>query len=308
MIVYLIVAGFVLSLGIAAGGILLSNHLRNIYREEFFATLVFFQVFWFTFGFYVLWGQVAIVTLLKSLVEAIHLEKITNITVLMGLPFIIFAWLTLLRFAREISGRKTSGTFIAVYLTLNMILIPGTGYLISLLPGAKALTIVKYSFVVLSFTYTAFASFYLLSGKKKSSLLNRADSRKLSFGLFIVLLMQNGVLLIWENNMYLFLVFTIVLFIFGGFIPFYLRYNADLSKLLFSGENELSFDRFCEYHEITRREKEIIHEICSGLSNQQIADRLFISLQTVKDHTHRIYDKTGCSSRVQLIRMVNDTA
>jgi DNA-binding CsgD family transcriptional regulator len=48
-----------------------------------------------------------------------------------------------------------------------------------------------------------------------------------------------------------------------------------------------------------------MQEICAGLSNQQIADKLFISLQTVKDHTSRIYYKTNCSGRAQLIAMVN---
>jgi DNA-binding NarL/FixJ family response regulator len=71
-------------------------------------------------------------------------------------------------------------------------------------------------------------------------------------------------------------------------------------------DGNLTFDRFCSTFEISKREKEVIHEICKGLSNQQIADKLFISLQTVKDHTHRIYGKTFCTSRAQLIRMVNE--
>jgi ATP/maltotriose-dependent transcriptional regulator MalT len=32
---------------------------------------------------------------------------------------------------------------------------------------------------------------------------------------------------------------------------------------------------------------------------------LFISLQTVKDHTHRIYSKIGIRSRMQLVQLVN---
>ncbi|MBW6501428.1 MAG: LuxR C-terminal-related transcriptional regulator [Bacteroidales bacterium] len=54
------------------------------------------------------------------------------------------------------------------------------------------------------------------------------------------------------------------------------------------------------------RETDIIREICNGLSNKEIADKLFISLQTVKDHTHRIYIKTNVKSRVQLINLVQD--
>ena len=46
-------------------------------------------------------------------------------------------------------------------------------------------------------------------------------------------------------------------------------------------------------------------KICLGKTNKQIADELFISLQTVKDHTHRIYSKIGINSRMQLVQMMN---
>ena len=39
------------------------------------------------------------------------------------------------------------------------------------------------------------------------------------------------------------------------------------------------------------------------LPNQQIADKLFISLQTVKDHNHHIFRKTGVRNRMQLARI-----
>ena len=58
-------------------------------------------------------------------------------------------------------------------------------------------------------------------------------------------------------------------------------------------------------YRITKREKEIVEQICQGKTNQQIADELFISLQTVKDHTHRIYRKIGINSRMNLVQMVN---
>jgi DNA-binding CsgD family transcriptional regulator len=57
---------------------------------------------------------------------------------------------------------------------------------------------------------------------------------------------------------------------------------------------------------ITRREKEIIELICTGKTNQEIADLLFISLQTVKDHTHRIYLKLEIKNRAQLIHLLRN--
>ncbi|MCK4679003.1 MAG: LuxR family transcriptional regulator, partial [Bacteroidales bacterium] len=37
----------------------------------------------------------------------------------------------------------------------------------------------------------------------------------------------------------------------------------------------------------------------------EIADALFISLQTVKDHNYNIYLKTGVRNRVELVNMIN---
>jgi DNA-binding CsgD family transcriptional regulator len=66
-----------------------------------------------------------------------------------------------------------------------------------------------------------------------------------------------------------------------------------------------SLNRYFVSFGLTRREQEIVVLISKGKSNQEIADSLFISLQTVKDHNHRIYSKLGLKNRVQLINMVN---
>lgn len=56
---------------------------------------------------------------------------------------------------------------------------------------------------------------------------------------------------------------------------------------------------------VTRRERQIVEKICLGKTNKQIAEELFISVQTVKDHTHRIYGKIGVGSRMQLVQLLN---
>jgi len=57
---------------------------------------------------------------------------------------------------------------------------------------------------------------------------------------------------------------------------------------------------------ISAREKEVLGLICEGRTNKEIADILYISLQTVKDHTSRIYKKTGVKNRVQLVAFLKD--
>jgi LuxR family maltose regulon positive regulatory protein len=52
---------------------------------------------------------------------------------------------------------------------------------------------------------------------------------------------------------------------------------------------------------LTPRERDVLHLINQGLSNQQIADELVIALNTVKRHTSSIYGKLGVKSRTQAI-------
>lgn len=53
--------------------------------------------------------------------------------------------------------------------------------------------------------------------------------------------------------------------------------------------------------QMTDREKEICSLMAEGLTNRQIADRLYISEGTVKNYISNIYDKTGIHDRVKLI-------
>jgi len=54
---------------------------------------------------------------------------------------------------------------------------------------------------------------------------------------------------------------------------------------------------------ITVRELEILGLIASGLSNREIADRLFVSENTVKTHSSRLFDKLGAKRRTQAVQI-----
>lgn len=53
---------------------------------------------------------------------------------------------------------------------------------------------------------------------------------------------------------------------------------------------------------LTRREKSIISLVANGLSSQQIADKLFISIHTVNTHRKNIILKTDCRSFAKLLK------
>jgi len=54
---------------------------------------------------------------------------------------------------------------------------------------------------------------------------------------------------------------------------------------------------------ITPRELEILELIAQGLSNREIAARVFVSENTVKTHSSRVFDKLGARRRTQAVQL-----
>ena len=52
------------------------------------------------------------------------------------------------------------------------------------------------------------------------------------------------------------------------------------------------------FQELTPREEEVLAVIAEGRSNEEIAERLFLAVATVKTHVHRILTKTGTGGRL----------
>jgi LuxR family maltose regulon positive regulatory protein len=52
---------------------------------------------------------------------------------------------------------------------------------------------------------------------------------------------------------------------------------------------------------LSERELEVLQLIAAGLSNDEIANRLFVGVSTIKKHINHIYGKIGVTSRAQAI-------
>jgi DNA-binding CsgD family transcriptional regulator len=57
---------------------------------------------------------------------------------------------------------------------------------------------------------------------------------------------------------------------------------------------------------ITPRELEILQLIAQGLSNREIAGRLFVSENTVKTHSSRLFDKLNARRRTQAVQLAKE--
>jgi len=60
--------------------------------------------------------------------------------------------------------------------------------------------------------------------------------------------------------------------------------------------------QFTEEYKLTEREYDILKLICEGLSNEEIAKKLFISKNTVKTHIRNIYDKLNVKNRREIFK------
>jgi len=59
-------------------------------------------------------------------------------------------------------------------------------------------------------------------------------------------------------------------------------------------------------HGVSDRELEVLQLMAQGLSNQEIANKLFVSLHTVKTHTSNLYSKLNVKRRTQAIQKARE--
>lgn len=97
----------------------------------------------------------------------------------------------------------------------------------------------------------------------------------------------------------------------------YLLKNASREEILeaieevMAGNKYLSLETVQLLHEtekgdgmlLTRREKEVLELIAEGFTNQQIADKLFVSITTVITHRTHLLEKLGAKNTAALIRI-----
>lgn len=78
-------------------------------------------------------------------------------------------------------------------------------------------------------------------------------------------------------------------------------------RRIVSGTSQVSNESFLpdpdtlQRYGISKRELEVLELMAVGLSNQDIADRLFVSLSTIKTHSRNLFEKLDVARRTQAI-------
>ena len=68
--------------------------------------------------------------------------------------------------------------------------------------------------------------------------------------------------------------------------------------------HQIDFDKARRDFQLSKREAQVLQLICQGLANKDIAETLFISEYTVKDHLKNIMKKTKTGSRNEIVALL----
>jgi DNA-binding CsgD family transcriptional regulator len=73
-----------------------------------------------------------------------------------------------------------------------------------------------------------------------------------------------------------------------------------------ASRDEVSLETLFEHYALSPREQDVARLVLEGLSNQEIGEKLFISLSTVKTHVSNTYQKFGVKNRVDFITFIQN--
>jgi len=301
---FIILIIFIFCAAMAAGGILLTTRLLSEHPFPFLRPLFYHLIFMSAFGFYGIWGQFIIIAVAGERLTPELISTISVISLLLGLPFLVIGWLMLIKFSGEYSKAGFKNLLTVIFLLANFGIIAFLGIVSRDMEFGEALPLFKYYYAVAAVISGLTSAFMIIGGRSGEA--SAADRISLAAIISAGVLSQAAVLLLLPHSAWMALIFVFLLFAGMALLPVWLAYRADLKVFTQPVTSDMprGIEEFYLKHEISPREADIIREICNGLSNQEIADKLFISLQTVKDHTSRVYSKTNVRNRMQLMTLV----
>lgn len=285
---------FVFCLGLTAGGMLVLFRYKNAKKLPSFQYLQYYLVLIYTFGFYSLWSKIFFQLFFSSTLTLAENTIVTNFLLVLGVPFLLIGKIMLVLWNISLLKKKpgTLWQVAAFIMSFLLVLIYLTYTRFTILSGIRqvyAVFVISITLLISS-TLLFSESDYLPKKQKLVFIL------LITFSGFIYLLL----FLLKMNQVIIELVFAFLFFLTNTTLAVYFIYSVKLKVETEEVLVPISFDAFIEKYTITSREAEIVQYIYQGKTNQEIADKLFVTVQTIKDHTHRIYQKTEVKSRAQL--------
>jgi DNA-binding CsgD family transcriptional regulator len=294
-------------LGLSAGGILVLFRRKEYRHYSALRYLQFYLILIFTFGFYALWSQILLRNLFFAVLRPEDLAALARFLILLSVPFLLAGKLMLVLWTVQVVNRPVRS-----YLLPSLIPL---GVLILLIPLGQGIPLTLYrAYAILVLVLMTWVGVQLVFSEVRY--LQRRSKTVLA-----VLVLGVGILhgLLWMDLREIptfELLFVVLYFLMHTAFVTYFMYQAvlpdpnptelGLSHVAPDFTDTPTFEEFVEAYGITPRETEIIQEIYQGKTNREIAERLFVTVQTIKDHTHRIYQKTDVKSRSQLALLLRN--
>ncbi|NHF58197.1 helix-turn-helix transcriptional regulator [Flavobacteriaceae bacterium TP-CH-4] len=304
---------FVFSIAIAFASIWFGHQFTTTYYTKFHKDYFYYLITFFGFSFYGIWAQIFMRSFLSSKdTGGEMIEMVANFLPILGVPFLIISWIMLVKMGYSLVEVKPKKKFWLIHFIILAIIIALGGLLVTLDTSYWGLgnQLIDIQIGLVLFLDTVPIVFFVsmvVYHSKKYRMSYRNIITRFALLVLLGLTLRCVVLIFHDTDPWIFAPLLLLYFL-SNFVPlFYLRLTSDavFSPVRVEYLNEEKRALLFQKYQITKREKEIIDQICQGKTNQQIADDLFISLQTVKDHTHRIYTKIGINSRLKLVQMIN---
>jgi DNA-binding CsgD family transcriptional regulator len=314
MFVQVLIVTFVLCLGLTVATVLLSRQLLSTYASPFLRHHFYYLAAVHAFAFYGLWGQILTRGVLGVVAtDAAVVNLVAVFVPVLGVPFLLVSWAMLVNMAASMFGKAIKPAWHSVHIVVFGLLLLSAWTAVGRLQTSPAspldiLGLIE-AVAMIGIELLYFSAFLALvwrfrvvvEGEKRRILLVFAA---LLCGAFVARSLLAALVLIDIR-----LGVVALLAFHGSNLPalLYLRANADRVFAPVKAEHatKQGMEHMLDHYGVTKRERQIVQKICLGKTNKQIAEELFISLQTVKDHTHRIYSKIGVNSRMQLVQMMN---
>jgi DNA-binding CsgD family transcriptional regulator len=314
MFAQVLIVTFVLCLGLTVASMLLSRQLLTTYASEFLRHHFYYLAAVHGFAVYALWGQILTRGLLAAVdTDAAAIAVVAVFLPVLGVPFLFLSWVMLVNMAASMFGKSIKTAWHSVHVLVFALLLLGSWTAVTRLqaePGSPLANLGNIEAVAMIGVELVYFSAFLVLVWRFGLAAEGAKRRVLGVfsallaGAFVVRSLVAALVLVDVR-----LGVVALLAFHASNLPalLYLRANADrvFAPVKAETATKLGMQHVFERYGVTKREQQVVQKICLGKTNKQIADELFIGLQTVKDHTHRIYSKFGINSRMQLVQMMN---
>jgi DNA-binding CsgD family transcriptional regulator len=309
---FLLISTVLISILFGCAALSIAFFMQRKFELNYIKSYFYHQILIFLFGFYGLLGAIVTHYILTDIeIKGEVLKNLFAFLPFVGVPIMIAAWYMFIKISFELVERILSLKFTIWFFIILLLIFLTFGFLV---PYIEYFTVSQkeinthiflfFMIIELLTLVVVFTNYFIFSNKLKDKHKQRFVK---SFAVINLLLYALSVFFLIKGEKSSMFISGYTMFYFSKDIIPLLYLNKFLNKNYVHPVNVVEIntkESFIEKFGISKRESEIVDEIISGRTNKEISERLFISVQTVKDHIHNIYLKTEVKNRVQLTNLI----